>query len=379
MSVTRRSFFGTAAAASAALAAGTSTAQQKAKPGRKRSPSGSKLLRIGVLTCHPSHHHMPNIWGPLINCTPMSGFTPTRMTGLELTHIWDNDPKRVASYCETFGTKPVSRFDGMTDQVDGVMITDIRNLDYFPQLAEPYLKAGVPVLFNRPFISNLGNAKKIVEMSRKYGTPFIAVSSWEYCREVYGMRRKVEEWGAENIQAVAAFNSSKEITHDLHGVWAILAMIGGGVESVSVSRSIESVHKYGSDTWTIQFKPRDEKIGPFYATLHNTSDHDSNCWVKVIFDKGTYEQSLSYTRGSDNEVRYQNYFIPPLLEFQRMIERGTMPQTHEAVLEKAAVFLAGFKSLLALNGRAAKLNELEDDFSVQSDPEPLKYPSGFFG
>jgi hypothetical protein len=234
------------------------------------------------------------------------------------------------------------------------------------------------VLFNRPFVSHQGNAKKIVEMSRKYGTPFIAVSSWEYCREVSGMHRKVREWGADTIRAVSAYNSSTEINHDLHGVWLILAMIGGGVESVSVTRNIKSIHETGADAWTIEFKPRG-KNPAFYATLHNTIDRETNAWVKVIFDKGEFEQSLWHTAGGDNEERYQNYFIPPLLEFQRMIERGTMPQTHEEVLEKTAVFLAGFKSLLKLEGKPALLSELEDDFTVQSDQNPLKLPEGFFG
>jgi predicted dehydrogenase len=377
MSVTRRGFFGATAAVSTALTAGTAAAQD-GKPQGRRALSGSRLLRIGVLTCHPAYHHMQNIWGPLITCTPLGGFTPTRMTGLELTHIWAFDPKRVESYCQQFGTRPVSRYDGMVKLVDGVMLTDVRYMDDFPRLAEPYLKAGVPVLFNRPFVSHQGNAKKIVEMSRKYGTPFIAVSSWEYCREVSGMHRKVREWGADTIRAVSAYNSSTEINHDLHGVWLILAMIGGGVESVSVTRNIKSIHETGADAWTIEFKPRG-KNPAFYATLHNTIDRETNAWVKVIFDKGEFEQSLWHTAGGDNEERYQNYFIPPLLEFQRMIERGTMPQTHEEVLEKTAVFLAGFKSLLKLEGKPALLSELEDDFTVQSDQNPLKLPEGFFG
>jgi hypothetical protein len=379
MPLTRRTFIGAASAATAALAAGNAEAQTKTPPKRKKPPAG-KLFRIGVLTCHPAHHQMPNIWGPLINCTPMNNgsFIPTRMTGMELTHIWDNDPKRVESFCKEFGTAPVTRYDGMVDKVDGIILSDVRNMDYFPQFSAPYLKAGIPVLFNRPFVSNLGNAKKIVAMSKKYGTPFLPVSSWEYVRDVYCMRRKVEEWGANTIRGVAAYNASAEINHDLHGVWLILAMIGGGVESVSVSRSISSLYEYGSDTWTIYFKARG-KNPPFYATLHNTSDHDSNGWVKVIFDKGVFEQNLWHTIGGDVESRYQHYFIPPLLEFQRVIERGVSSENHEQVLEKSAAFLAGFKSLLKLDGKPAKLSELEDDYTVQSDPNPLKYPDGFFG
>ena len=379
MALSRRKFIAAGASSTAALAVQTAAAQTGPALKRK-TPGAGKLFRIGVLTCHPAYHHMSNIWGPLINCTPIgnSGFVPTRMTGMELTHMWDRDPKRVESFCSTFGTKPVERYDGMVGLVDGVILSDVRNMDYFPQLAAPYLKAGIPVLFNRPFVSNLGNAKKIVDMSKKYGTPFLAASSWEYCREVYAMRRKVEEWGADTIRAATAYNSSSEINHDLHGVWLILAMIGGGVESVSVIRSIKSIYEDGSDAWTIAFKQRG-KNPPFTVTLHNTSDHDSNGWVKVIFEKGTFEQNLWHTTGGDSDPRMQFYFIPPLLEFQRVIERGVMSQSHEQVLEKSAVFLAGFKSLLKLDSKPARIAELDDDFIVPSDPNPIKYPDGFFG
>ena len=376
MTVTRRTFFGTAAAASAAaLAGGTSHAAENTASGRG---SSGRLLKIGVVTCHPTHHHMPNIWGPLINCIPMRGgsFTPTRMTGMLLTHMWDLDPKRVETFCAQFGTEPVKRFDDMVDKVDGVIIADVRNSDHFPELSEPYFQAGVPILYNRPFTSSVGRVKRIIDMSKKHGTPFMTASGWEYCKEVYAMRRKVEEWGP-GIRGVSAFNSSYEVTHDVHGVWIICAAVGVGIESVSVTRKVRSIYERSSDSWSIQYKARGDNP-PFYATLNNTTDHDSNSWVKIILEKGTFEQSLWYL-GGDAEQRYQYYFLPPLLEFQRMIERGTMPQSHEHVLEKTAVFIAGFKSHLEYGGGPVKLSELEDDYRVPSDPNAVEYPDGFFG
>ena len=352
----------------------------------KKPASGRKLHRIGVLTCHPRYHHMTNIFGPIINCAAMpNGYVPTRMTGMELTHIWDKDRGMVEKYCAKFGTTPVKRYDDMVDKVDGIMLTDMRNSNYLPQLAEPYLKSGIPVFFNRPFVSSMGRAKAIIEMSKKYGTPIVAPSAWEYCKEVYAMQRMVEEKGPE-IRGVSAFNGSSEIAHDVHGVWVVLAMIGGGVESVSVARRGESVfgdpsklpeYKDGADTWTIKFKPRGESPG-FFCTLHNSLDNDSNAWVKVILEKGTCEQSLWNLVGGAAGPRFQFYFVPPLLEFQRMIEGRGMTQSYEHILEKTAAFLAGFKSLYKLEGRPALLSELEDDYTLQSDPDPITYPEGIF-
>ena len=377
MPLSRRKFIHSASTVSAVTLMGKSNPARALQIASKKGSSTVKLLRIGVLTCHPGYHHMPNIWGPLINCKPMGGgFIPTRMTGMVLTHIWDNDPERVETFCEHFDTEPVEHYNDMVDKVDGIIISDVRNSDYFPELSEPYFKAGIPVLFNRPFTSSMGRVKKIIEASKKHGTPFMTASGWEFCKEVYTMQRKIEEWGP-GIRGVTAYNSSFEITHDVHGVWIILAIIGTGIESVSVSRGVKSIYDRGSDTWTIKFKARSDNP-PFYATLHNSSDHDSNAWVKVILEKGTFEQSLWYL-GGGAELRYQYYFLPPLLEFQRMIERGTMPQSHNHILEKSAVFLAGFKSHLERNGGTVNLSELEDDFRVPSDRDFLTYPDSFFG
>ena len=110
MSATRRKFIGAASAATAGILAGNNQTAYAQTSGKGKSKPG-KLLRIGVLTCHPTHHHMPNIYGPIIQCVERGNYVPTRMTGMILTHIWDHDPKRVESYCEKFGTKPVKRYN----------------------------------------------------------------------------------------------------------------------------------------------------------------------------------------------------------------------------------------------------------------------------
>jgi hypothetical protein len=273
----------------------------------------------------------------------------------------------------------------MVDKVDGVMLTDMRNSGYFPQLAEPYLKAGVPVFFNRPFAPSMGRAKAVVALSRKHGTPIVTPSAWEYSAEVYAIQRKIDEWGPE-IRGVTAFNGSSEIAHDVHGVWVMLAAVGGGVESVSVARRGETVfgdpsklpeYKNGADIWAIRFKPRGKSPG-FFGSLLNSLDRDSSSWIKVILEKGTFEQNLWDLAVGAEGPRFQFFFIPPLLEFQRVIEGRGMTQSLDHILEKTAVFLAGFKSLNKLDGRPAMLAELEDDFIVRSDPDPITYPDSMF-
>ena len=336
----------------------------------------SKLHRIGVLTCHPTHHHMPNIYGPLIQCVPVKGdYTPTRMTGMELTHIWDHDPERVQSFCEKFATVPVEHYDDMVDKVDGIMLTNLRAGDYFHLLAEPYLKAGIPVFFNRCFTPRLSLAREVAALSKKHGTPIIVASAWEYTEGSYALQEAVGQFGRDNIRGITAFNSSSEINHDVHGLWLVLAAAGCDIESVAVHRSIPSIYEHGSDVWTLKFKQRgDSPVS--YATIHNTIGFGGNASMRINFNKEVYEQVLPW--GGTGETRMQYCFIPPLLAFQRIIEGRGMEQSYEHIIAKTAIFLAGFKSHLELGGQEALLDELGDDFYVASDPHPLTYPDAMF-
>ena len=56
-----------------------------------------------------------------------------------------------------------------------------------------------------------------------------------------------------------------------------------------------------------------------------------------------------------------------------------MEQSYDHIIEKTAVFIAGFKSHLRIEGMEALLPELEDNYSVPSDTNPVKYPDSMFG
>ena len=68
------------------------------------------------------------------------------------------------------------------------------------------------------------------------------------------MRRKVQG-GRHTIRAVSAYNSSSEINHDPHGVWLILAMIGGGLKA-RLSREHQKHSRERGRLPTMEFKPR---------------------------------------------------------------------------------------------------------------------------
>ena len=61
-----------------------------------------------------------------------------------------------------------------------------------------------------------------------------------------------------------------------------------------------------------------------------------------------------------------------------MIELREMPQTYEHILEKTAVFLAGYQSFLGKDGTPVYLDDLEEDWRADCDFIDEHYSEGFF-
>ena len=390
----RRKFITKGIMSAGAAAAGTVYSFASAKPSEakpwKRKTNDS-LIRIGALTSG-HHHHLYSIWGPMINPVPENGTVLPRMNGMLMTHVWDINKQHQREFAQKFGVKEVPTYDAMVGEVDAVMLCEVWSINNWPQLVAPYLRAGIPVFFNRPFASSMGRAKEIVKLSKETGTPICTFSSWEYCFAASSMRRKLKQWAGpdkfgtdktarENniplppINGVVAYNISSDITHDIHGLWLILSCVGPGVESVSADVAGKDIYTTTSTTWTLKFKPRGKEPA-FFATLLNSSEPDSNAWIKVLTNSGTYETNL--WQMEDYDSRRYEFFNTPLIEFQKMVERGEMPQTHEHILDKTAVFLAGVKSWKDKNGGKVRIDDLEDDYYVQADTGVEEYPPDMF-
>ncbi|GIH90614.1 Gfo/Idh/MocA family oxidoreductase [Planobispora siamensis] len=94
---------------------------------------------------------------PLIAATP----------GLRLSAVVTRDPARSAEVSDRYGARPVSDPDELWDAVDLVVVAS-PNRTHVP-LAEAALKAGLPVVVDKPLAATAQEARDLAELARERG------------------------------------------------------------------------------------------------------------------------------------------------------------------------------------------------------------------
>ncbi len=317
-------------------------------------------LRVGLLTC-ARYCHTPPIWGPIIQpeSAPEEARLKTRTTRLRLAQVWDLDAAAARRFAAQYGATAVSHYADMVGKVDAVILDDFDSCLHFPHLARPYLEAGLPMFINRPFALSMPDAVELVDTARAHGAPLMTGSSFEFAPEVEGIRRQVEACGP--IHGYVAANSMSDYpTHGIHGLLFVHACMGGGVRRVA----------YQTRDWhepnglvTIEHEGRDGGR-PFYGVVQEITGTWG--WIRV-FGGSSFEQAV----GSG-----PYFWLALLVEMQRFFETRQMPQSYDDILEKTAMFLAGFRSHLDAGGAPVDLDQLGDWRAPLLKPDP--YPEGFF-
>jgi len=377
----RRSFIGKGALAGGALAFGTvNTAESERKMFKRKSPSSAELLEVGVLTTRGGH--ISNIWGPLINPT---GDKP-RVTGMVMTHAWDNDKEKLDIFAKKYNVKKVKYFDDMVDKVDAIILTDFASLFWYHDLVRPYLKAGIPTFINRPFATSLSQARDIIETAKKHGTPLMCGSSLEYVQAVDSIRQEIPDLG--ELTGYVAYNSQSDYaTHGVHGIYFVYACVGGGVKSVSFQTD-DWTHPNG--LMTFEYKGRNGGLD-FWGALQQAY-HSGSAWIKVTgrgktkrsdgyYNDVSIQRQMDWPREGRGPVTDSNIWLPMLHAMQRMFETGVMPESYENIYEKTQMYIGGFYSHLAKNGAPVPLKNIPLEWECPRDRRPFvgnHYPEGFF-
>lgn len=334
----------------------------------------SDLVEVGMVVSHGSHSYA--IWGDTMNPPPGK----MRTTGMIMTKVWSFRPDFAKKFAEKYpGVKVVKDIDQMVGTVDGVYIDAVPALPLYPLLARPFLLAGMPTFVNRPYCTSIEKGKQMIEDARKGGAPLMSNSTWEFAESVGDLQAKASLMPA--ILGYTAHNSMSDYySHGVHGVYYIAAVLRnerlkGRGKCVAASyltpdwRTAPGALSYVHENLNGSF---------FYGQLHLQGGMDGNAYMRLLGDRnGDFEGKIPASPGW---FRYNTWNAMQLV-IQEMIETRTAPETGEDIMEKAYMFLMGFKSALDKKGAPVTRDEIEGwelfapSLAVKKGKEP--YDSAF--
>ena len=343
----RRALLAAGAAATAATAA--HAAGNQTEPGAE--------VRVGCLNVK-AYSHLASHWGALIN----SDNTTAKLTGMKITHCWDVDPAGAAAFAKRFHCQAVKRYDDMLGKVDAVISGGYYNHPWNHVLHDPYLRAGIPNLINRPFSNSVAKARQMIELARKSGASILVPSAFEHNYDIVAAR----QWArGKKITSYSATNGAEDYpTHGIHGVYMVYrAVVEAGNPVVAVSYRTPLWHR-GPGIMTIEHRATDGRT--FYGALHQTGG-----WGTIRIDvDGAPPRDFAIEPGTVPPYNRTQVWAPTLWAFETMARGAKMPQSLDQLLEKNRLFLAGWYSVLKCEGNRVALNDVPEEWEA-----PVELPN----
>lgn len=200
------------------------------------SPSSTqtRTIRLGVIGTDSSHL---SAFTSRIADLNQAGQTACRVTAFYTDgrhHMPEAEVQGWMDEAQARGAAQADSLDAMLDAVDGVMVLGVAGSLHLDQ-ARPALERGLPTYIDKPLANTLEDARTIVELVQKHGSPCYSASSLRFAAELGRLDR--DQLG--DIVAVDAFGPGE--LHDLmpgvlfygvHTVEMVDAILGPGVKQV---------------------------------------------------------------------------------------------------------------------------------------------------
>jgi len=308
-----------------------------------------KLLKIGGVFGLWSH--MSSSWWRYFN--PPEGYA--RTTGMRITHLWCVDREAGARLAERYDAEVVDTYDGMVGLVDGMFIDDFFVTPFMPDLSMPYIEAGIPCFFDRPMASSMAGAMKVIDASRRTGTPFMVASAYEYLKEIEVSRLQQKDIG--DITAYEARSAASNVyMYVLHGLWFTLKAMGVDVERIG-HRTANPVNAPGMTSLEHR---REGRL--FHGSIHHTRLKNIMCSVRAYGTEGDSE----VTCATDGRPWHHDVFtyLEMIHAVERMIRTRTAPEPLEYVEAKMRIFISLLHSVFAKDGAPVEVASLPTDWDA---------------
>lgn len=194
---------------------------------------------------HITWHYFSDIFTGALTKKPHIG-------GFELVKLWDEDPRRAATFSETFLNTPevCHTLEEVAEDIDAVFISDCMGpgKDHL-KLGAPFLKRGIPTFMDKPLAFTLKDARQLVHLAKKHRAPLFSSSSLSYVPLADAFKKRFPEIGNVGLGIVKncgcavsqanlggrnrVFIAEEETwPYVIHGIALALHIFGAGVEWV---------------------------------------------------------------------------------------------------------------------------------------------------
>ena len=226
----------------------------------KSKPKGK--IRLGMIRCDTHGYYfgifmqkfnaqMLMQYNKIVHYYGTDWYDPNRcilppVRDFDITACYDYNPDVAAQFSETFYGKPkvCKTLKQMIESgVDAVYLGDCDGGggDHL-KLARPFLQAGIPTFVDKPFASNLKDAKEIVRLARKHKTPMFNSSILSQVPAADAFRNRLAEikpeaanW-TELSQAAIGMDCPVGKLGKIHGV---VKGVGGAISQENLGKRDE--------------------------------------------------------------------------------------------------------------------------------------------
>ncbi len=270
----------------------------------------------------------------------------------KLLDYWRNGENSVKECAKKCGIPNLCEdYHEMVDEVDAAMIMDF---DRAYDLAEPFIRKGLPIFLCSPIAVNIPECERILDLAEQYGS---AVHSGSFTQDMHsnqmlGKRVKREHIAA--FQSSTAFAYFTSYAND--GLEPIHKLIGHGVKTVAL-HGWNGSHGYdptGIPTSRIllEYESRDGNP-PIQGTVTLGGFKKEREWYRVYYRDNTILEGTAYW--ADLELIFHDF----LVNVQKVFTTNKPIQTREEILYTLKVLIAAYKSANEGN-RPVALDEVGD-------------------
>ena len=285
-----------------------------------------------------------------------------KVTGFEIVKCYDYERSQAEAFSEAFSGRPevCDTVEEMTSGIDALFLSDCDGGggDHL-ELATPFLKAGIPIFVDKPFACTLADAKAIVKLAKKHGTPMYNESILSVVPAADMFKRRFPEIGDATVGVIkgvgGAFSQENVDVQDAlgEGIEDRLAYIIHGVALATNLFGSDVEHVEAMGTLPLEYFHLHLASGKEVMILNTAVDHFPE---RCNFYAAGYSQGGAVASNpiGDFEFIYGGQKI--LRNFKKLVLTGELPRPYDDMIFHIAIIEAG--QIAQRTGKAVKVQDV---------------------